>query len=99
MNVCHTWVFTINQNSNKITNAPAIKIAVKEYILALSSGKLFFFRTTSNTPGAAATGSCVYMFYILNEKIDGIGLAISYSTSCIYYVRLENGDLKHIALS
>ena len=65
----------------------------------MPSGKLHFFRTISDTPGAAATGSCIYMFYIFNEKINGVGLAVSYSTPCIYYVKLKEGELKHIALS
>lgn len=94
MRSMHYWL-----NSNKIANAPTVKTDVKEYILALPGSKLFLFRTTSNTPGAAATGSCIYMFYMFNEKINGVGLAISYSTPYIYYVRLEDGDLTHIALS
>lgn len=95
-----TLLAALNElNSNKIANAPTVKTDVKEYILALPGSKLFLFRTTSNTPGAAATGSCIYMFYMFNEKINGVGLAISYSTPYIYYVRLEDGDLTHIALS
>lgn len=87
-------------NSNKITtNSPVIRTDVKEYVLTLPSSKLHFFRTISNTPGAAATGSCIYIFYMLNEKTNGVGIAVSYSTSCVYYVKLEEGELKHIALS
>lgn len=87
-------------NSNKITtNSPVIRTDVKEYVLTLPSGKLHFFRTISNTPGAAATGSCIYIFYMLNEKTNGVGIAVSYSTPCVYYVKLEEGELKHIALS
>lgn len=87
-------------NSNKITtNSPVIRTDVKEYVLTLPSSKLHFFRTISNTPGAAATGSCIYIFYMLNEKTNGVGIAVSYSTPCVYYVKLEEGELKHIALS
>lgn len=87
-------------NSNKITtNSPVIRMDVKEYVLTLPSSKLHFFRTISNTPGAAATGSCIYIFYMLNEKTNGVGIAVSYSTPCVYYVKLEEGELKHIALS
>lgn len=87
-------------NSNKITtNSPIIRTDVKEYVLTLPSSKLHFFRTISNTPGAAATGSCIYIFYMLNEKTNGVGIAVSYSTPCVYYVKLEEGELKHIALS
>lgn len=88
------------QNSNKITtNSPVIRTDVKEYVLTLPSSKLHFFRTISNTPGAAATGSCIYIFYMFNEKTNGVGIAVSYSTPCVYYVKLEEGELKHIALS
>ena len=87
-------------NSNKITtNSPIIRTDVEEYVLTLPSGKLHFFRTVSDTPGAAATGSCIYIFYMLNEKTNGVGIAVSYSTPCVYYVKLKEGELKHIALS
>lgn len=87
-------------NSNKITtNSPIIRTDVEEYVLTLPSGKLHFFRTISDAPGAAATGSCIYIFYMLNEKTNGVGIAVSYSTPCVYYVKLKEGELKHIALS
>lgn len=96
-----TLLAALNElNSNKITtNSPVIRTDVKEYVLTLPSSKLHFFRTISNTPGAAATGSCIYIFYMLNEKTNGVGIAVSYSTPCVYYVKLEEGELKHIALS
>ena len=61
---------------------------MEEYVLTLPSSKLHFFRTISDTPGAAATGSCIYIFYVLNEKTNGVGIAVSYSTPCVYYVKL-----------
>ena len=72
---------------------------MEEYVLTLPSSKLHFFRTISDVPGAAATGSCIYIFYMLNEKTNGVGIAVSYSTPCVYYVKLKEGELKHIALS
>lgn len=69
-----------------------------EYVKTLSEGKLYFFRTTSKTPGNPnENGTCLFMIYIINRANDGIGISINHSTTA-YYLRFAGGKITYSAL-
>lgn len=95
-----TILGAINElNSKALIDTPTISTSVSDYIKTLSEGKIHYFRTTSNIAGNPHTsGSCVFIIYIIEKSVNGIGLSINHSSTA-YYMRLATGEIHYIALS
>lgn len=86
-------------NSKALIDTPTISTSVSDYIKTLSEGKIHYFRTTSNIAGNPHTsGSCVFIIYIIEKSVNGIGLSINHSSTA-YYMRISMGKISYIALS
>lgn len=95
-----TILGAINElNSKALIDTPTISTSVSDYIKTLSEGKIHYFRTTSNIAGNPHTsGSCVFIIYIIEKSVNGIGLSINHSSTA-YYMRISMGKISYIALS
>ncbi|RGY90955.1 hypothetical protein DXA17_12575 [Ruminococcus sp. AM58-7XD] len=95
-----TLLQALNQlNSKALIDTPTISTSVSDYIKTLSEGKIHYFRTTSNIAGNPHTsGSCVFIIYIIEKSVNGIGLSINHSSTA-YYMRISMGKIYYIALS